>query len=96
MEKIVIVGGGMTGCSIAYYLAKAGITQDVVVIEADPTYEFAATPRSVGGIRSVFGVKENVEMSLTDLMCLKILTSFSELMLASFMQVLPNKAICML
>ncbi len=64
MEKIVIVGGGMTGCSIAYYLAKAGIAQDVVVIEADPTYEFAATPRSVGGIRSVFGVKENVEMSL--------------------------------
>jgi len=44
MAKIVIIGGGVIGSSIAYYLALAGHAADVVVIEPDPTYEFAATP----------------------------------------------------
>ncbi|MCY4316714.1 MAG: FAD-binding oxidoreductase [Roseovarius sp.] len=64
MKKIVIVGGGLTGCSTAFHLAQAGAAEDVVVIEADPSYEFAATPRSVGGVRTVFGVPQNVQMSL--------------------------------
>jgi glycine/D-amino acid oxidase-like deaminating enzyme len=51
MAKIVIIGGGVIGSSIAYYLALAGHAADVVVIEPDPTYEFAATPRATGGIR---------------------------------------------
>jgi len=58
---IVIVGGGVIGSSIAYYLRCAGA--DVTVIEPDPTYEFAATPRAIGGIRMLHGVRENVEMS---------------------------------
>ncbi|NDG51014.1 MAG: FAD-binding oxidoreductase, partial [Rhodospirillales bacterium] len=32
--------------------------------EPDPTYEFAATPRAVGGIRLQHAIPENVEMSL--------------------------------
>ncbi len=62
MEKIVIVGGGIIGSSIAYYLARAGAP--VTVVEPDPTYEFAATPRSVGGVRFLHDIRENVEMSL--------------------------------
>ena len=61
MAGIVIVGGGVIGSSIAYYLRCAGA--DVTVIEPDPTYEFAATPRAIGGIRMLHGVRENVEMS---------------------------------
>jgi glycine/D-amino acid oxidase-like deaminating enzyme len=49
MAKIAIIGGGVMGSSIAYYLALAGAASDVIVIEADPTYEFAATPRATGG-----------------------------------------------
>ena len=30
--KVVIVGGGIVGCSVAYHLAKRGVT-DVVLIE---------------------------------------------------------------
>jgi len=60
---IVIVGGGVIGSSIAYYLAASGKAGDVVVVEPDPTYEFAATPRSVGGIRELFTLPENIAMS---------------------------------
>lgn len=64
MERIVIAGGGVMGSCIAYHLALAGAASAVTVLEPDPTYEFAASPRAVGGIRLQHAVRENVEMSL--------------------------------
>lgn len=61
--EFVIVGGGVMGCSTAYHLALAGRAKDACVIEPDPTYEFAATPRAVGSVRRVHGLPENVRMS---------------------------------
>ncbi|VDC28662.1 NAD(P)/FAD-dependent oxidoreductase [Pseudogemmobacter humi] len=59
---VVIAGGGVIGSSIAYFLTRdSGLR--VAVIEPDPTYEFAATPRSAGGIRSQFSTRTNVLMS---------------------------------
>jgi len=63
MAKIVIIGGGVIGSSIAYHLAMAGHAADVVVVEPDPTYEFAASPRATGGIRQLFTVPENIRMA---------------------------------
>jgi sarcosine oxidase len=63
LHRIVIVGGGVMGCSTAYHLALAGRARDACVIEPDPTYEFAATPRAVGSVRRVHGLPENVRMS---------------------------------
>ena len=63
MAKIVIIGGGVIGSSTAYHLALAGHAADVVVIEPDPTYEFAASPRATGGIRQLFTVPENIRMA---------------------------------
>lgn len=63
MARIVIVGGGLIGSGIAWYLAKDAAA-DVVVVEPDPTYEFAATPRSVGAVRLIQGLRENLQMSL--------------------------------
>ena len=60
---VVIIGGGIVGSSIAYHLARTGRAGDVVVIERDPTYEHAATPRSNGGIRRLFSLPENIEMA---------------------------------
>ena len=54
---------GSSAPSTAYYLALAGHAADVVVIEPDPTYEFAATPRATGGIRQLFTVPENIRMA---------------------------------
>jgi hypothetical protein len=42
---------------------QAGYAGDVVVLEPDPTYEFAATPRATGGIRQLYTVPESILMS---------------------------------
>lgn len=63
MSDIVIIGGSIMGSSIAYHLAIAGNAGDICVIEPDPTYEFAAAPRSSGGVRLMHGLAENIEMS---------------------------------
>ena len=63
MERIIIIGGGVIGSSTAYHLALAGAAEQVAVIEPDPSYEFAATPKSTGGVRVQFSVAENIRMS---------------------------------
>lgn len=60
---VITAGGGVIGSAIAYFLTRErGVT--VAVVEPDPSYEFAATPRSAGGIRAQFSTRANVLMSL--------------------------------
>lgn len=62
---VAIVGGGVIGSAIAYALAaEPAFCGSVLVIERDPSYAFAATGRSWGGIRQQFSTPENVAMSL--------------------------------
>lgn len=63
MERIIVIGGGVIGSSTAYHLAIAGLAEHVTVVEPDPTYELAATPKSTGGVRVQFSVPENIRMS---------------------------------
>ncbi len=63
MADIIIIGGSIMGSSIAYHLAMTGRAGDVCVIEPDPNYEWAAAPRSSGGVRLMHGLPENIEMS---------------------------------
>lgn len=60
---VAIIGGGIIGSSIAYYLAREDHTARIVVVERDPTYEHAATSRSNGGIRRLFSLSENIQMA---------------------------------
>ncbi len=61
---VLIVGGGLMGCSIAYHLMKTEPKLKVLVIERDPSYEHASTTLSMGGVRIQFSLKENVLISL--------------------------------
>ncbi|XP_076607048.1 FAD-dependent oxidoreductase domain-containing protein 1 [Chaetodon auriga] len=64
---IVIVGGGVMGWSIAYWLKQKEKKKDgikVVVVEKDPTYSQASTVLSAGGIRQQFSLPENIHLSL--------------------------------
>uniref|UniRef100_A0A667YJW0 FAD-dependent oxidoreductase domain-containing protein 1 n=1 Tax=Myripristis murdjan TaxID=586833 RepID=A0A667YJW0_9TELE len=64
---IVIVGGGVVGWSIAYWLKKKEMVRGgvrVVVVERDPTYSRASTVLSAGGIRQQFSLPENIHLSL--------------------------------
>ncbi len=62
-HDVAIIGGGIIGCSIAYFLKQAAPSMKVAVIEPDPTYEFASTVRASGGARRLFSCPENIEMS---------------------------------
>ncbi len=60
---VVIIGGGIIGSAAAYFLAHAGNAGRVAVIERDPSYTLAATPQGAGGVRQLFSVTENIQMS---------------------------------
>ncbi|XP_023390498.1 FAD-dependent oxidoreductase domain-containing protein 1 isoform X2 [Pteropus vampyrus] len=66
-SDVVIVGGGVLGLSVAYWLKKLekqrGAIQ-VLVVERDHTYSRASTGLSVGGIRQQFSLPVNVQLSL--------------------------------
>ncbi len=58
MDDIVVIGGGIIGAAVAYFLSKEG--RKVKVIERDPTYKQASFPLSLGGFRRQFYQKENI------------------------------------
>jgi FAD-dependent oxidoreductase domain-containing protein 1 len=60
---VAVIGGGVMGLSTAFHLLEREPGLKVAVIERDPTYERASTPRSAGGVRLQFSLPENVAMS---------------------------------
>ena len=60
---VVVIGGGAVGSAVAYFLKSMDRSVAVTVVERDPSYEFASTPRASGGIRRLFSVEENIELS---------------------------------
>lgn len=64
---IAVIGGGIIGSAIAYFLLREDPALSVCVIEPDPSYEFASALRSSGGCRVQFTGKENIAMSLYSL-----------------------------
>jgi sarcosine oxidase subunit beta len=47
---VIIIGGGVNGCATAYYLAKKGV-KDVIVLEADKSIGHGGSSRNGGGVR---------------------------------------------
>ncbi len=60
---VLVIGGGAIGCSIAYFLGARANAPRVTVIERDPTYAQASTPRASGGVRRLFSGPENIALS---------------------------------
>jgi sarcosine oxidase subunit beta len=67
---VVIVGGGCMGASVAYHLARAGIT-NVVLLEREETLGTGATGRNAGGVRHQFSNEANVRLSLESISLLE-------------------------
>lgn len=59
----VVIGGGIIGMSVAFYLAKANYGK-IIVIEKENLLGSGATSKAAGGIRAQFSTKENIEMSM--------------------------------
>jgi len=70
MAKIVIIGGGVIGASVAYHITERGVS-DVVILERDSEQGKGSTGKATGGIRSQFETDINIRMSLHSLEFLK-------------------------
>jgi sarcosine oxidase subunit beta len=58
--SVVIVGGGVIGCSAAFHLAEAGV--DVVLLEREQLGS-GSTCRAAGGVRAQFSDALNIEIA---------------------------------
>jgi glycine/D-amino acid oxidase-like deaminating enzyme len=61
---VVIIGGAMIGSSIAWWTARnPDFTGRILVVERDPSYEFASTTHTNSCIRQQFGSEINIKIS---------------------------------
>ena len=60
--SVVVIGGGVVGCSIAYHLALRGV-RDVVVLERE-TVGSGTTSKAAGGIRAMWPEETEIRFSL--------------------------------
>lgn len=63
--RVVVIGGGVMGTSIAYHLARAGVP-DVVLVERDELAS-GSTSRAAGGIRAQFSDELNIQLGARSL-----------------------------
>ena len=50
VADVIIIGGGINGCAAAYYLAKKGV-KNVIVLEASDSIGHGGSSRNGGGVR---------------------------------------------
>ena len=61
---VVIVGGAMYGSSIAWWLSRnTDFDGSILVVERDPSYEFASTSHTNSCIRQQFSTEVNIKIS---------------------------------
>ena len=59
----VIIGGGCMGCSVAWHLARRGMT-NVALIEREPQLGAGSTGKNAGGVRHQFSHPANIDLSI--------------------------------
>jgi len=60
---VIIVGGGIMGSALAYYLTGRDAAARVLVVERDPSYARASSTLSMANVRIQFSLKENIQIS---------------------------------
>ncbi len=60
---VAIIGGGIMGSALAYWLTTLDPALDVTVIERDPTYATASSALSASSIRQQFSMPANIRIS---------------------------------
>ncbi|MEM7213665.1 MAG: FAD-dependent oxidoreductase, partial [Pseudomonadota bacterium] len=61
---VIIIGGAMHGSSTAFWLSRnSDFDGRVLVVERDPSYEFASTSHTNSCIRQQFSAEVNIRIS---------------------------------
>ncbi|WP_369755492.1 NAD(P)/FAD-dependent oxidoreductase [Falsihalocynthiibacter sp. S25ZX9] len=69
---VVIIGGAMLGSSVAWFLTDSPDFQgSVLVVERDPSYEFASTSHTNSCIRQQFSTEVNIKVSQFGVDCIQ-------------------------
>jgi glycine/D-amino acid oxidase-like deaminating enzyme len=62
-NPVVVIGGGVMGSALAYWLTRLEPARAVTVIERDPGYERASSALSAASIRQQFSTPVNIRIS---------------------------------
>ena len=62
-DRVVIVGGGVVGSSVAWHLFDRGFRGEVTVVERDPSYRRASSFLAMGGVRQQFSSAANIRLA---------------------------------
>ena len=62
-NKVVVIGGGVMGSALAYWLTRLEPSISVTVVERDPSYQHASSALSAASIRQQFSTPVNIRVS---------------------------------
>ena len=102
---VAIIGGGIVGSCVAYFMHMLAPGASVRVIEPDSTYALASALRSSGGLRVQFSCPENVEMSrfgldfvrgFTDRMSLPEAPAHADFVEGGYLFIVPTEHVTLL
>jgi FAD-dependent oxidoreductase domain-containing protein 1 len=62
-NPVVVIGGGVMGSALAYWLTRLAPALGVTVVERDPSYQHASSALSAASIRQQFSTPVNIRIS---------------------------------
>lgn len=62
-NQVVVIGGGVMGSALAYWLTRLAPSRTVTVVERDPSYAHASSALSAASIRQQFSTTVNIRVS---------------------------------
>src|ERR1700678_3235178 len=62
-KQVVVIGGGVMGSALAYWLTRLDPASKITVVERDPSYEYASSALSAASIRQQFSTPVNIRIS---------------------------------
>jgi FAD-dependent oxidoreductase domain-containing protein 1 len=74
---VVFVGGALMAAATAYSLLERDPGLKIAMVEKDPTYQLAATPLALGGVRQQFTTRVNIRMARQSI---EVFENFGEIM----------------